>query len=88
MALIQAIVSLIVFIVCLTNLHVYGDWRGERAAIFMRINEKLDELRDDLLVGNEQKKQEYWETLELLADFSEFFIDSTILKDQHHIIQG
>ncbi|MGK7916982.1 MAG: hypothetical protein AB4038_15805 [Prochloraceae cyanobacterium] len=77
LALIQAIVSFIIFIVCLTNLHVYGDWRGERAAIFIRINEKLDELRDDLLVDDKEKKQEYWKTLELLADFSEFFIDYT-----------
>ncbi len=72
-ASIQAIVSFIVFIVCHTNLHVYGDWRGEKAAKFVRIHQKLDELRDDLLFGDRDKKQEYWNNLELLADFSDFY---------------
>ncbi|MDJ0718304.1 MAG: hypothetical protein QNJ54_29435 [Prochloraceae cyanobacterium] len=71
-ASIQAIGSFIVFIICHTNVHVYGDWRGEKAARFLRIHQKLDELREDLLSGDEDKKQEYWKNLELLADFSDF----------------
>ncbi len=72
-ASIQAIGSFIVFIVCHTNVQVYGDWRGEKAAKFLRIHQKLDELRDDLLSGDEDKKQEYWNNLELRGDYSDFY---------------
>ncbi len=70
-AVIQAVISFIVLIIYHTNLLVYGDWRGERKATFIRINQKLDSLRDDLLCEDREKQTEYWNNLELLADFSE-----------------
>ena len=71
-AVIQSVISFLFLIIYHTNLVVYGDWRGERKATFIRIHEKLDSLRDDLLFGDKEKELEYWSNLELLADFSEF----------------
>jgi len=71
-AFIQAVVAFIFLIKYHTNLLVYGDWRGERTASFKRINQRLDSLRDDLIVGDEAKELEYWQNLELLSDFPEF----------------
>ncbi len=75
-ALIQAITSFIFLIKYHTNLLVYGDWRGERTASFKRINQRLDQLRDDLIVGDEAKELEYWQNIELLEDYYTEFLDS------------
>lgn len=71
-AFIQAIISFIFLIIFHTNLLVYGDWRGQRTATFIKINQELDSLRDDLLFGDTEKQLAYWQNLELLADFTEF----------------
>lgn len=71
-AIIQAIISFVFLIIYHTNLLVYGDWRGERKATFIRINQRLDSLRDDIVCGDREKELEYWHNLEMLKDFPEF----------------